>query len=58
MLFCKEELILLLIHPINLVVTYPLNENKPQLLATFKNSDWEVTKQLLVKKTCNGIFKE
>ena len=47
MLFCKEELILLLIHPINLVVTYPLNENKPQLLATFKNSDWEVTKQLL-----------
>ena len=47
MLFRKEELILLLIHPINLVVTYPLNENKPQLLATFKNSDWEVTKQLL-----------
>ena len=47
MLFRKEELILLLIHPINLVVTYPLNENKPQLLATFKNSDWEVTKQFL-----------
>ena len=36
-----------LFYPINLIVTYSLNENKAQLLADFENWGWEVAKQLL-----------
>ena len=35
------------LYPINLIDTYPLNENEPQLLATFENWGWKVGKQLL-----------
>ena len=32
----------MLFYPINLIVAYPLNENKPQLLAIFENWDLKV----------------
>ena len=35
-------------YPINLIAAYPLNENKPQLLAMFENRGWEVAKHLLL----------
>ena len=35
---------LVLFYPINLIVVYPLNENKPQLLASFES----VAKQLAI----------
>ena len=43
----QGHILLVLFYPINLIVHCPLNENKPQLLATFKNWDWEIAKQLL-----------
>ena len=30
----------------NLIVAYPLNENKPPLIAASENLGWEVAKQL------------
>ena len=36
-----------LFYPIDLIVAFPLNENKSQLLATFENLGWKVAKQLL-----------
>lgn len=36
-----------LFYSIGLIVDYPLNENRSQLLATFENLGWKVAKQLL-----------
>ena len=56
MLFCKykvfavfleEHILLAIFLSYWLIVAYPLNENKPQLLVTFENWGWEVAKQLL-----------
>ena len=43
-LFPEGLIMLVLFYPINLIVVYSLNENKPQFLASFKS----VAKQLLI----------
>ena len=43
-MFLEGHNLLVLFHPINLMVAYPLNERKPQLLATFENEGWEGAK--------------
>ena len=45
--FLEGDILLVLFYIISLIVAYPLNENKPQLLATLKNWGWENAKQLL-----------
>ena len=47
LLSLEGHILLVLFCPINLVVAFSLNENKPQLLATFENWVWEDAKQLL-----------
>ena len=46
-LFGGYILLVPLFYPIDLIVAFPLNENKSQLLATFENLGWKVAKQLL-----------
>ena len=45
--FLEGHILLGLLYPISLIVAYALNENKPQLLATFENWGRWVAKQLL-----------
>ena len=45
--FLEGHILLLIFYPINLIVAYPLNENKPQLLTTIKNGGWKFDKQSL-----------
>ena len=46
-LFGGYILLVPLFYSIGLIVDYPLNENRSQLLATFENLGWKVAKQLL-----------
>ena len=43
--FLEGHILQVLFDLINLIVAYPLNENKPQLQETFEN--WEVAEHLL-----------
>ena len=47
MFLAGHILLVLFFSLINLIVAYPLNENKHQLLASFESSGWEAAKQLL-----------
>ena len=56
MLFCylKDTFLQRFFNPINLIIAYSLNENKPQLLATSENVGCEVAKQFLI---CLVVFE-
>ena len=56
MLFCylKDTFCQRFCNPINLIIAYSLNENKPQLLATSENVGCEVAKQFLI---CLVVFE-
>ena len=44
----EGRILLGLFYPINLIIVYLLDENKPQFLATFEYWGWEVADQVLI----------
>ena len=42
--FLEGHVLLVLFYPVNLIVSYPLKDNKPELLAIFENWGLEVAK--------------